>query len=127
VDEGAVGRHRGGMSELTAECQAFRGTLGTRVIVCRPADPEPKSLVEWANGYLETSVSALEGLRWEHRCSCAEGAPTPPVSKVELYAAIRRDARAGMEAIPAQRFVMIRSDQSQAVSPRARTRRGSRT
>jgi transposase len=53
--EGAVGRHRGGRSELTAECQAFRGTLGTRVIVCRPADPEAKGLVERANGYLETS------------------------------------------------------------------------
>ncbi|HEY2127305.1 MAG TPA: helix-turn-helix domain-containing protein, partial [Streptosporangiaceae bacterium] len=26
--EGAVGRHRGGRSELTADCQAFRGTLG---------------------------------------------------------------------------------------------------
>ena len=25
--EGAVGRWRGGRSELTAECQAFRGTL----------------------------------------------------------------------------------------------------
>jgi len=53
--EGAIGRHRGGKSELTAECQAFRCTLGTRVIVCRPADPEAKGLVERANGYLETS------------------------------------------------------------------------
>jgi transposase len=53
--EGAIGRHRGGRSELTADCQAFRGTLGTRVIVCRPADPEAKGLVERANGYLETS------------------------------------------------------------------------
>jgi transposase len=53
--EGAIGRHRGGRSELTAECQAFRGTLGTRVVVCRPADPEAKGLVERANGYLETS------------------------------------------------------------------------
>jgi transposase len=53
--EGAIGRHRGGKSELTAECQAFRGTLGTRVIICRPADPEAKGLVERANGYLETS------------------------------------------------------------------------
>lgn len=53
--EGAVGRHRRGVSELTAECQAFRGTLGTRVFVCKPADPESKGLVERANGYLETS------------------------------------------------------------------------
>jgi len=53
--EGAVGRHRGGKSELTGDCQAFRGTLGTRVIVLRPADPEAKGLAERANGYLETS------------------------------------------------------------------------
>lgn len=53
--EGAIGRYRRGGSELTAEAQAFRGTLGTKVIVCKPADPEAKGLVERANGYLETS------------------------------------------------------------------------
>jgi transposase len=53
--EGAIGRWRAGKPELTAECQAFRGTLGTRVVACRPADPEAKGLVERANGYLETS------------------------------------------------------------------------
>ncbi len=53
--EGAVGRHRRGGSELTGECQAFRGTLATKVYVCKPADPEAKGLVERANGYLETS------------------------------------------------------------------------
>jgi transposase len=53
--EGAIGRWRAGKPELTAECQAFRGTLGTRVVVCKPADPESKGLVERANGYLETS------------------------------------------------------------------------
>jgi transposase len=53
--EGAVGRYRRGESELTAECQAFRGTLATRVYVCAPRDPEAKGLVERANGYLETS------------------------------------------------------------------------
>jgi transposase len=60
--EGAIGRWRAGKPELTAECQAFRGTLGTRVIVCRPADPEAKGLVERANGYLETSF--LPGRRF---------------------------------------------------------------
>jgi transposase len=60
--EGAIGRWRGGKSELTAECQAFRGTLGTRVVVCKPADPEAKGLVERANGYLETSF--LPGRRF---------------------------------------------------------------
>jgi transposase len=50
--EGAIGRHPG---RLTAECQAFRGTLGTRVYVCRPADPEAKGLVERFHDYLERS------------------------------------------------------------------------
>ncbi len=53
--EGAIGRWRGGRSELTAECQAFRGTLGTKVLICRPADPEAKGLIERAHDYLERS------------------------------------------------------------------------
>jgi transposase len=53
--EGAVGKHRRPEPLLTAECQAFRGTLATKVYVCKPADPEAKGLVERANGYLETS------------------------------------------------------------------------
>jgi transposase len=53
--EGAVGRWRGGRSELTAQCQAFRGTLGTRVLICRPGDPEAKGLIERAHDYLERS------------------------------------------------------------------------
>jgi Integrase core domain len=36
--KGAVGRWRAGRVELTAECQAFRGTLGAKVLVCKPAD-----------------------------------------------------------------------------------------
>jgi transposase len=53
--EGAIGRWRGGRVELTAECQGFRGTLATKVIVCKPADPEAKGLVERAHDYLERS------------------------------------------------------------------------
>jgi transposase len=53
--EGAVGRHRGGRSELTADCQAFRGTLATRVYICQPGDPEAKGLVERFHDYLERS------------------------------------------------------------------------
>jgi len=53
--EGAVGKYRRGDSALTAQCQGFRGTLATKVYVCKPADPEAKGLVERANGYLETS------------------------------------------------------------------------
>lgn len=53
--EGAIGRWRAGRVELTKECQAFRGTLGTKVVVCKPADPEAKGLIERAHDYLETS------------------------------------------------------------------------
>jgi transposase len=53
--EGAVGRRRGGRMELTAECQAFRGTLATRVYICQPRDPEAKGLVERFHDYLERS------------------------------------------------------------------------
>jgi hypothetical protein len=60
--EGAVGRWRAGKSELTGECQAFRGTLAAKVIICKPADPEAKGLVERAHGYLETSF--LPGRRF---------------------------------------------------------------
>ena len=53
--EGAIGRWRGGRSELTSDCQAFRGTLGAKVVICRPADPEAKGLIERAHDYLERS------------------------------------------------------------------------
>jgi transposase len=53
--EGAIGRWRAGRPELTADCQAFRGTLGAKVVVCRPADPEAKGLIERAHDYLERS------------------------------------------------------------------------
>ena len=53
--EGAIGRWRAGKPELTAECQAFRGTLAARVIICKPADPEAKGLIERAHDYLERS------------------------------------------------------------------------
>lgn len=45
----------GGGPVLTAEANAFRGTLGIKIVQCRPADPEAKDLVERANEYLETS------------------------------------------------------------------------
>jgi transposase len=54
-NESAVGQWRAGRPVLTEAMNAFRGTLGIRVIQCRPRDPEAKGLVERANGYLETS------------------------------------------------------------------------
>jgi transposase len=53
--EGAIGRWRAGRPELTSDCQAFRGTLGVKVVVCKPADPEAKGLIERAHDYLERS------------------------------------------------------------------------
>jgi transposase len=53
--ESAIGRWRAGKPELTGDCQAFRGMLGTKVIVCKPADPEAKGLVERFHDYLERS------------------------------------------------------------------------
>jgi hypothetical protein len=38
--EAAVGRWRPRQPELTAACQGFRGVLGTKVLICKPADPE---------------------------------------------------------------------------------------
>jgi transposase len=54
-NESAIGQWRGGKPQLTEAMNAFRGTLGIKVIQCRPDDPEAKGLVERANGYLETS------------------------------------------------------------------------
>lgn len=54
-NESAIGQWRGGQPQLTADANAFRGTLGVRIAQCKPADPEAKGLVERANGYLETS------------------------------------------------------------------------
>jgi transposase len=53
--EGAIGRNRRGRVELTEVCQAFRGVLGTKVIVLKPAEPEHKGIIERAHDYLERS------------------------------------------------------------------------
>jgi transposase len=51
--EGAVGEYGGGRNKLTRECQEFRGTLGAKVLVLRPRDPEAKGIIERAHDYLE--------------------------------------------------------------------------
>jgi transposase len=53
--EGALGQRRRRQTILTEAAHSFRGVLGAKVIICNPADPEAKGLVERANGYLETS------------------------------------------------------------------------
>lgn len=54
-NESAVGQWHGGLPRLTAEANAFRGSLGVKILQCRPGDPEAKGLVERANGCLEAS------------------------------------------------------------------------
>jgi transposase len=53
--EAAIGRWRPRQPELTAACQAFRGVLGTKVLICKPADPEAKGGIERLHDYLERS------------------------------------------------------------------------
>jgi transposase len=61
--EGCIGQWRAGRQVLTGEYQTFRGTLGMTAVLCGPADPEAKGVVERANQYLETSF--LPGRRFE--------------------------------------------------------------
>jgi transposase len=60
--EGAIGRWRARKPELTEACQGFRGVLGAKVLVCKPADPEAKGGIERFHDYLETSF--LPGRRF---------------------------------------------------------------
>jgi transposase len=53
--EGAVGRWRAKAPELTQACQAFRGVLGSKVVICKPRDPEAKGIIERLHDYLERS------------------------------------------------------------------------
>ncbi len=53
--EGAIGRWRAGKVELTEQCQAFRGTLASKVLVLKPREPEHKGIIERAHDYLERS------------------------------------------------------------------------
>ena len=104
--EGAVGKRRRGVTTLTQAAHAFRGTLGARIHICDPGDPEAKGLVERANGYLETSFlpgrsfgspmdfnaqlaawTALVNTRTRRALGCA------PTERIEVD-------RAGMLALP---------------------------
>lgn len=53
--EGAVGQWRRGRPVLTEAFEAFRGTLGTRVTLCRARRPQAKGLVERNNDCYERS------------------------------------------------------------------------
>jgi transposase len=85
-----VGCWRRGRPRLTAEFEAFRGSLGIGVHLCRPRDPEAKGITERNNGYFETSFLpgrefsgpedfntqlsdwlAKANARWSRRIGCA--------------------------------------------------------
>jgi transposase len=53
--EAAIGRWRARRTELTSDCEAFRGVPGSKVVLCKPGDPEAKGLVERFHDYLERS------------------------------------------------------------------------
>jgi hypothetical protein len=53
--EGAIGRWRSGRTELTRDCQGFRGVLGTKVVVLKPGEPGHKGIIEPAHDYFERS------------------------------------------------------------------------
>jgi transposase len=69
--EGAIGRWRGGRVELPRECQAFRGTLGAKVLVLKPREPEHKGVIERAHDYLERSF--LPGRSFSGRRTSTRG------------------------------------------------------
>ncbi len=71
-NEAGIGRGRPAVG--VAE---FTGVLGTRLVQCKPYDPESKGVVERANQYLETSF--LPGL----------GSPGPPTSTLSSPAGYR--------------------------------------
>ncbi len=49
-NEAGIGRGR-----LTEPAAVFAGTLGTRIVLLKPRDPESKGIVERRNGFFETS------------------------------------------------------------------------
>ena len=51
--EVAIGRWQGGKEEITAECTEFCRSLGTRVTIGTPADPETRGLIERAYDQME--------------------------------------------------------------------------
>ncbi|TMR95135.1 IS21 family transposase [Nonomuraea basaltis] len=55
-NEGGVGKYRRGRAPvLSAQYNALRGLLTTRMIILPPREPESKGIVERTNEYLETS------------------------------------------------------------------------
>ena len=49
--DAALSSRRGGKVKLSQEFESLRGTLGVKVVICKPGDPEAKGLVGRFNGY----------------------------------------------------------------------------
>jgi transposase len=92
--EGAIGRWRHGKTELTGECQAFRGTLGAKVIVLKPREPEHKGVIERAHDYLERSSCPVAALaaRPTSTPNCSSGWRSSTAAGAEYWAAHRPNA-----------------------------------
>lgn len=90
--EGAIGRWRARQPELTAACHAFRGTLAAKVVICKPADPEAKGLVERFHDYLERAF--LPGRVFtspaDFNANCSSGWSEPTTASTGSWAAGRR-------------------------------------
>ena len=106
-NEGALVSRRGGKANLSDPFQRFRGTLGMKVIVLRPRDPEAKGVVERHNGYLETSFLPGRQLllagrlqRPAHRVARAGQPPHPCHAALPAGRALRRGP-GGHDAAPA--------------------------
>lgn len=53
----------GGTGRVSEAAAMFAGTLGTRIVLAPPRDPEFKGMTERNNGYLETSFLPWPGVR----------------------------------------------------------------
>ncbi len=91
---------------LAAGVSAFTGMLGTRIVQCKPFDPESKGIVERVNGYLETSF--LPGRAFsspaDFNTQLAQWIPTANTRRVRRIAAAPAELigtdRACMTALP---------------------------
>jgi transposase len=98
--EGAVGRWRAGGAQLTTQCQEFRGTLGAKVVICKPRDPEAKGLIERAHDYLERSF--LPGREF---CSPADF----NAQLADWLALVNRRPRRALGCAPSERIAADRA------------------
>lgn len=101
--EGAVGSWPAGKPELTGDCQAFGGILRSKLIICRPADPETKGLLERAHDHRERSF--LPG-----RCFGWPGGLSRPSARMTGAGETRRMAVLGCsptERVAADKAVML--------------------